>query len=532
MPDNKELVNWGNLQEFAEESKKYSDKKASESTAASQTEINKVNAKAEKAQSDIDSYKTESNTKFALKTELAATNENVSQNASDIQTANERINQIIALPEGSTVSEARLEDICVKEDGTKAASPGAAVREQIAEVKGEITKTNNEVTDLKSDLVNYINMTENNLLSDATWKYGYYWEGDAEHTNNNWNRTYPIYLNGEKIVGFCDGVFFYSFYTENGTYINENRIVTPDATTHLFELNIPNNASYVILSLEKTYYNKAFFTDHRWKSYEEIIKNIREEREKIYVGADYDYKTVTSAIDYAYTQKDVDVYIMDGTYDIINELGDTIVSRISGITIGNGMRVFASPRANIVANYTGSNGDIKKFFSVFNVGDGDFELNGVNIEASNIRYCVHDDVGDAWGFRTHKFINCNMYLDNINNPYKDDFSQCIGGGFSRSLLVEIIGGYYKSETTKANLGAISYHNASALNAKSKLIAKDVYIDGDNGTIGFGYYGDSTAITKCFVSGCSFNSEPYLKAETGESTNVNIEIVKWNNTIRS
>lgn len=157
MPDNKELINWGNLQEFAEESKKYSDKKAAESTAASQAEINKVNAKAEKAQSDIDSYKTESNTKFALKTELAATNEKVSQNASDIELANERINQIIALPEGSTVSDARLEDICVKEDGTKAASPGAAVREQIAEVKGEITKTNNEVTDLKSDLGDYQN---------------------------------------------------------------------------------------------------------------------------------------------------------------------------------------------------------------------------------------------------------------------------------------------------------------------------------------------------------------------------------------
>lgn len=168
MPDNKELINWGNLQEFAEESKKYSDKKAAESTAASQTEINKVNAKTEKAQSDIDSYKTESNTKFALKTELAATNENVSQNSSDIQTANERINQIIALPEGSTVSDARLEDICVKEDGTKAASPGAAVREQIAEVKDEITKTNNEVTDLKSDFnANF------NYDVEYTMDYGY-----------------------------------------------------------------------------------------------------------------------------------------------------------------------------------------------------------------------------------------------------------------------------------------------------------------------------------------------------------------------
>lgn len=138
MPDNKELINWGNLQEFAEESKKYSDKKAAESTAASQAEINKVNAKAEKAQSDIDSYKTESYTKFALKTELAATNENVSQNASDIQTANERIDQIISLPEGSTALDAEVIDIRIGADKKKYNTAGEAVRGQISDLKSDL----------------------------------------------------------------------------------------------------------------------------------------------------------------------------------------------------------------------------------------------------------------------------------------------------------------------------------------------------------------------------------------------------------
>lgn len=147
MPDNKELINWGNLQEFAEESKKYSDKKAAESTAASQAEINKVNAKAEKAQSDIDSYKTESNTKFALKTELAATNENVSQNASDIQTANERIDQIISLPEGSTALDAEVIDIRIGADKKKYNTAGEAVRGQISDLKSDLKKIDSSLID-------------------------------------------------------------------------------------------------------------------------------------------------------------------------------------------------------------------------------------------------------------------------------------------------------------------------------------------------------------------------------------------------
>lgn len=165
MPDNKELINWGNLQEFAEESKKYSDKKAAESTAASQAEINKVNAKAEKAQSDIDSYKTESNTKFALKTELAATNENVSQNASDIQTANERIDQIISLPEGSTALDAEVIDIRIGADKKKYNTAGEAVRGQIS--------------DLKSDLIYTKSVLSENIDRDITISKKNVWNREA-----------------------------------------------------------------------------------------------------------------------------------------------------------------------------------------------------------------------------------------------------------------------------------------------------------------------------------------------------------------
>lgn len=152
MPDNKELINWGNLQDVAAESKKHTEKRIQESGAAAKVEIDKVNAKAEKAQSDIDNYKTESNNKFASKTELAATNKNVSQNATDIQAANTRIDQIIALPEGSTALDAEVIDIRLGADGKTYPSAGGAVRGQVADLKSDLNSLSNISNALNYDL--------------------------------------------------------------------------------------------------------------------------------------------------------------------------------------------------------------------------------------------------------------------------------------------------------------------------------------------------------------------------------------------
>lgn len=168
MPDNKELINWGNLQDVAAESKKHTEKRIQESGAAAKVEIDKVNTKAEKAQSDIDNYKTESNNKFASKTELAATNENVSQNATGIQTANTRIDQIIALPEGSTALDAEVIDIRLGADGKTYPSAGGAVRGQVA--------------DLKNDLNPLYLSKDNNRVFVTTWEQGSYMTNTADNT--------------------------------------------------------------------------------------------------------------------------------------------------------------------------------------------------------------------------------------------------------------------------------------------------------------------------------------------------------------
>ncbi len=107
------------------------------STEAVATVDAKVNGKADA--SVVSQLQATVNTKADTST-VAALSERVTANTTGITEANARIDSIVALPDGSTTADAELVDIRTKADGSKASSAGAAVREQIADVKSDLSE--------------------------------------------------------------------------------------------------------------------------------------------------------------------------------------------------------------------------------------------------------------------------------------------------------------------------------------------------------------------------------------------------------
>lgn len=69
-----------------------------------------------------------------------------------VNVTNKRIDQLVALPEGSTQGDAELADIHIGYDGTEYDSAGEAVRQQIASVKGDITGVREDVAGVREDI--------------------------------------------------------------------------------------------------------------------------------------------------------------------------------------------------------------------------------------------------------------------------------------------------------------------------------------------------------------------------------------------
>ena len=220
-----------------------------------------------------------------------------------------------------------------------------------------------------------------------------------------------------------------------------------------------------------------------------------------------------------------------GNADVILLPGSHIISTFdgNGMSIGNNVRVIGTPDAIIQADSAEGN----QYFSPFYAGTGDFELIGVNITCSNVRYCVHDDPPSASASTParHVYRDCSFYIDNTENSLWPNH-QCIGGGMGMHTTIEVENCYFEAADPDYNLGLLSYHNNGNADAQGLIFVKDSEFAGANGTVRFGWYGASTLITKCYVVGCKMGHAPVIRAETEQSTNENMTLIQWGNVIGS
>lgn len=250
-------------------------------------------------------------------------------------------------------------------------------------------------------------------------------------------------------------------------------------------------------------------------------------KREFHVGTGQQFTRLRDGISEACKHKDSKLYVHPGTYDLSQEFATEISAQGSsaiGNYLSNGIHIIFESGAYVTALFPTSNSFIDAYFNPFY--GKDFTLEGLVIEASNCRYCVHDEQA-AGNYYYHNIIkNCQMKM--TANGTTGTHGQCIGGGLGKHGYIEITGGRY--ETYATDTPCISYHNGGLEGMDSKIFIRDVYCDGTDGNIEMYNHGPSTVKTQVYISGCSLKSNIDLPAPSSGDP-VNMEITEWNNTIR-
>lgn len=358
----------------------------------------------------------------------------------------------------------------------------------------------------------------------------------------------------------------------NSLVDNEVRIIqrTADTTTLNFPSDFPTDASRATLEVIKSKFDPSLYTSVQvltmltdnyqkwWRVYNHNTAvwsvwtkcNVHTGTFEFKVGTGYQYATIRSAVEAAVLIPNAKVIIYNGIYDLLTEFADKLTDvfggSVAGVELKNGVHVIAMDGVKITANVpddgTYTDDQLSKlgeffnpFYSKFN---NSFILENLEIEATNTRYCVHDEHGGV-GTYVHKYINCKMKFDNtISRAGIKKYVGCIGGGLGEHGTIVIDGGRYEAHTVNgaAHIGGgdpenhqncISYHNGNSANCDSSIRITGVYL-ADRGYIKFGYFGPSTIKSLCEVSGCSLGLPLVIGKEANDDAPVNYDVVSWGN----
>ena len=273
-----------------------------------------------------------------------------------------------------------------------------------------------------------------------------------------------------------------------------------------------------------------------------------------HVGSGQTYTRLRDGIAAAVANTNATVYVHPGTYDLVSEFATEIAAATGdvGIILKNGVHVIFYDGAKVTANFDNSQSTydattwrwiydhFAPFYADLYNSNSNFILENLDIEASNTRYCVHDELGGNYTYR-HEYRNCRMkyYTDHSDTSYL----QCIGGGLGRHGTIIIDGGYYETYTEYGTASidsgdkdsaqqCISYHNGNNSECYGTITVKNVYLK-NRGYMRFGWWGNSDITSHVQISGCSTGLPTLVRYETsGISTPKNFDLTEFCNELRN
>ena len=302
-----------------------------------------------------------------------------------------------------------------------------------------------------------------------------------------------------------------------------NNIGSPTATTQILTIS----------QLGKIYtrYLNYNGTEHFWTKWAEVGGlNI-----KVSKDGTGDYSSLTEAIVAGTKFYNTHIYVMPGTYNIIEEYetlyGSDFFTNYSdstpntGIILYNNVIIEFSPNAYIICNYQGNNSYVQNRFAPFVAGPYGFTLINAHITDNNVRYSVHDERSNNTDYYHNKYLGCHFIH---NKGTGTGYIQALGGGLGVNGLIEIDNCIFESVDYPTS-AIVSWHNSISDGARSQIFIRNSII---KGSIRFSWYGSSTLISTMVVTGCKMYAVPWTSQETLSYNIENVEIIAWGNEIET
>lgn len=303
-------------------------------------------------------------------------------------------------------------------------------------------------------------------------------------------------------------------------------------------VQIPNTATSVTINLvlfSGTTYNTSVY----YKVSSVPVKNNIFHVDKIGNG---DFTTIKNAVEFATKFENSTVYIDKGNYNLVTEFGETYLDSLSdnapdyGMFLENNIHLIFSPLADVSFDYDGANTWVISNFSPFNTGNKTgYILEGLNINARNCKYILHDDPRPGYKTAYSRNIIKNCFMTMFPSPDYADWRnhQIIGGGFSDQNEVIIENCRFRAVFTDDITGypAISYHNSTSGSSsfKSLIVIKDCMLAEKNQIVLQGY-GSSTNKSQAIITN-NYMYDPSTNI-VYDNTVDNIDVYRWNNVAHS